>query len=118
MFKKMPLVSFVAHETTKQVREADGNKRYNDKRFDLHSNYHVHEVSPVKGNFDTVYDEIKHNGSMVKDLMEERMGKTKIQKAEVAKKQAEGREKRVKERVAILKERKLKQAAQDRAISL
>lgn len=118
MFKKMPLVSFSSHDTINKVRELDNKKRHTEKRFDLQSNYHVHEVTPVKGDFDGVYSEIKGSGSRVKDLMQERMGKTKIKKAETEKKQAEGRAKRVKERVAKIKDRKAKEAAKDRAITL
>jgi len=118
MKKLISAPNFSVHNTLASQRRTDGINKDNEMKFDLYENYHVHNVNPLNNSIGSVYGEIKQAGSYVKDRMEERIEKSKVEQAVKEKKRAEGRGKRSVERAKILVEKRAEQESKDKAIRL
>jgi len=93
--------------------------RQTDAKQDLIENYGVENVTPLGGqNFDSVYKDIKSQGTMVKDQMQEKMERNEAKKRVERREWARKAHKRVGARTRKAEEMKKKEAAKKRAISV
>lgn len=99
-------------------RRRDRGRERADMRQDLRENYQVTDVRPLAGSLESVYSEVKSQGSAVKEQMAQRIEASKKEKAEKERRRAEGRPQRIKKRVAVLKEKHARKQAEDRRIVL
>jgi hypothetical protein len=100
-------------------KQRDAQKRRTHMSQDLRENYLVHDVQPVAApNFETVYSDIKKEGSQVRDQMQKRMEITAAQTKAKQNAWKEKASKRVPKKNAEIKERKQKEAAAKRKITI
>ena len=97
----------------------DSIVKQGDARQDLLENYGVENVTPLAGqNFDSVYKDIKSQGSMVKDQMQEKVATNEAKKRIERREWVKKANKRVGERTRKAQEKKKKEEAKKRAIKV
>lgn len=115
---KMPSIcGIVVHGGFSAMR--DSVVRQSEAKQDLLENYGIENVTPLQGtSFDSVYRDIKSQGTMAKDKMQEEKALKAAKSREKRKEWAVKANKRVAERTKTANEKKAKEAAAKRAISV
>jgi len=119
MVKKFCAPQISVRDTINRSKVKDFKKDKRDKKIDLRENYNVHETHALGGKtFNQVYDEVKRQGSRVKDGIDARVENTKKRQEQRQKEQNEKSRKRVLKEHKKIEERAQKRAADARKINL
>jgi putative FmdB family regulatory protein len=118
-FKAIRACGIITRNSGAQRRFADAQRSESEQRQDLKENYGVENVTPLAAkNVGEVYNEVKAQGTRVKDMMQRRRETNQKAVKEKQRKWAVGSNKRVAERTRIANEKKAEAAQKKRAISL
>lgn len=117
--KEISSCGIIVRKSTAINRVKDHIKKEHEQRKDLLENYGVERINPMKGaSLDTVYSEIKKQGTLVRDSMQAQKEIDAAKNRAKRKEWLKGANKRYPEKVKAMKDSKAKEAAAKRRIVL